>query len=204
MTYFFIVQIISSFIFVRVGFNIAHDIYRGDFANYLVRPFNYLVFRFVHEMSRNLFRTLISLVLLGGLLILFLDIPHFPAWKIGLSLLMLPIGYTINFALVCSIALLAFWVTNSTRFMFIYFGILTIFSGMMFPLDLFPGRLYDILAKLPFAYIFYFPAKILWSNTYDPDFIEALDTGLLYTTGLLLLLSLVYWRGVKKFEAVGR
>lgn len=202
--YFFIVQIISSFTFSRVGFDIAYDIYRGDFANFLLKPMNYLVFRLVHEMSKNAFRTSLGILIFGSILFFSLGGISLPLWKIPLVIFALIGAYLVNFCLITMVALSAFWIINATRLTFIYFGILTIFSGMIFPIDLFPPKLYEIFQYLPFGYIFFFPAKIIQALSYEP----ALMKGIMIQWGtigvLALLMYVLYHRGVRRFEAVGR
>ena len=204
MTYFFLVQMLSGFIFTRVGVDIALDIYRGDIANYLLKPVNYLIFRLMHEMSKNVFRTLIGVVIFGSAIALFFEGIPLGLWKIPFALLAICIGYLINFAIVAIIALSSFWITNATRLTFIYFGILTIFSGMIVPIDLFPPQLKIIFSQLPMSYIFYFPIRILQAPLYLAEFGQEMIMGAAYTGIFLLLLRLVYIQGVKHFEGVGR
>lgn len=204
LQYFFIVQIISSFTFSRVGFDIARDIYRGDFANFLLKPMNYLVFRFIHEISKNAFRTSLGLVIFGSILFFSLGGISLPLWKIPLVLAAVIGAYAVNFCLVAIVALSAFWITNATRLAFIYFGVLTIFSGMIFPIDLFPPKLYEIFQYLPFGYIFFFPAKIIQALSYEPSLMKGIAIQWTTIGALSIFVYAVYRRGVRKFEGVGR
>lgn len=202
--YFFIIQIISSFVFSRVGFDIAYDIYRGDFANFLVKPMNYIVFRMVREMSKNAFRTVLGILLFGSILFIFFGGIPLLWWKVPMVIAAIAGAYLVNFCLVCIIALSAFWITNATRLTFIYFGILTIFSGMIFPVDLFPPGLLRIAQALPFPYIFYFPAKIIQASKLDQMMLRGFLLQWFFVILLGALTYLTYRLGVKKFEAVGR
>ena len=204
LSYFFIVQIISSFTFSRVGFEIAYDIYRGDFANFMLKPLRYIPFRLVHEMSKNAFRTGIALLLFGTILMFELGGISFPIWKIPLVLIAIIASYFLNSFIVVTIALTAFWITNSTRLTFIYFGILTIFSGMIIPIDLFPPKLFAIFQYLPFPYIFFFPAKLIQSNELTPFLKSGFIIEWSFIAVLTAILWLTYRRGVRHFEAVGR
>lgn len=204
LSYFFLVQIISSFTFSRVGFDIAHDIYRGDFGNFLMKPVHYLILRLFHEMSKNAFRTIIAVAIFGGILALALPSITFHVWKIPVALLAISGAYLLNFLIVCIIAISAFWITNSTRLMFIYFGILTIFSGMIFPIDLFPEKFQAVIAGLPFQYIFFFPAKVLQADSFSGHFNVSLGIQWSYVVGLAILTQLIYRLGIRRFEAVGR
>lgn len=202
--YFFIVQIISGFTFSRVGFDIANDIYRGDFGNFLLKPINYILFRMGQEMSKNIFRTVLALVIFGTILIFTYGGVSIQLWKVPFITLSIVGSYLLNFCLVGIIALSSFWIINAMRLMFIYFGILTIFSGMILPIDLFPPNIISLFQFLPFQYIFFFPAHII--QTTDP--MQTITQGLfiqwLYILGLGLIVAFMYKQGVKRFEAVGR
>lgn len=204
LNYFFIVQIISSFTFSRVGFDIAFDIYRGDFANFLLKPINYLSFRLIYEMSKNVFRTAIATVAFGSVLVFFLGGIPFAWWKIPFVILSIAGAYLVNFCLVSIVSLSAFWITNATRLMFIYFGILTIFSGMIFPIDLFPPKLFQIFQYLPFGYIFFYPAKIIQAAAYEPWFLRGLGIQWLLVVVIGAIMCLIFYRGVRRFESIGR
>ena len=204
INYLFIIQIISSFTFSRVSFDIAHDIYRGDFANFMLKPLNYLLFRLTHEISKNFFRTVLSIIIFGALIAIgFGGIP-LALWKIPAVILSFVGSYILNFCIVSIIALSAFWIVNATRLTFIYFGILTIFSGMLIPIDLFPPNMFAIFRLMPFAYIFFFPAKVLQAATLDASLLQsfALQLGFILLFGVLMIL--MFRRGLKHFEAVGR
>lgn len=204
LSYFFLVQIISSLIFSRVGFDIAADIYRGDFSNFLLKPLNYLFFRLVHEVSKNIFRLVLSLLLFGIPLFFISGDFTLSFKKIPFILFAMAGAYGINFCLVTIIALSAFWVANATRFTFIYFSILTIFSGMIVPLDLFPQKFYEFIQILPFPFIFFFPVKVIQSKTFDWLLLKGFVFQTLYVFILIMLTWGMYRRGVKKFEGLGR
>lgn len=204
MIYFFIIQIISSFVFSRISFDITLDIYRGDFANYMLKPMNYLIFRMVREMSKNAFRTIMGMLIFGTLMFIFFDGIPLPLWKIPVAIVAIIGAYLVNFCLITIIAMSAFWVTSATRFAFIYFGILTIFSGILIPLDLFPPHIFQIIFYLPFAYIFYLPAKIIQSSQMTPELWQGLAIQWTYFAALSLVVLFEFRQGIKKFEAVGR
>lgn len=203
MAYFFLIQVISSFVFSAVGFNIAQDIYKGDFSQYLLKPVSYLSFRLLYELSRNIFRTIIGATIFGSIIFFAFGGISLSFEKIPFIFLALLGGYFINFFLICSVALSAFWIDNSHRIIFIYFGMLTIFSGMTVPLNLFPPSLLAIISKLPFGYIFFYPAHVLQS----PRVTDFFYTGLLYQWIYVVILGaltyFIYRRGIKRFEGVG-
>lgn len=203
MSYFLLVQILSSFVFSQIAFTIVDDIYKGDFNQYLLKPIAYLPFRFLIDLSRNTFRTLIGTIIFGIIIWIFYGgIPLFPA-KIPLIVASIIGGYMINFCILSMIGMTSFWFENTRRIIFIYFGMLTIFSGMIVPLNLFPPVYLNILSKLPFGYIFFYPIQVLQATTITPELLVGLLYQWGYGIGLFLLAHFIFKRGIRRFEGVG-
>lgn len=208
--YFFLIQIVATFVFNDAGFEIHRDIHYGDFSNYLVKPVRYLPFRFTTELSYIFTRSFLGVILFGGLLAwykpaAFATIFQEPI-RILLFLIALSFAVLLNFLLVALISLLSFWIYSAHRFLFVYFGIINIFSGLILPLDFFPEKLLEIVKLLPFPYLFYYPLQILVNS--------GLTEGAFSKTVLLpqivqllfffLIVTIVYFLGLKRYEAVGR
>ncbi|MBP9717803.1 ABC-2 family transporter protein [Candidatus Gracilibacteria bacterium] len=204
MQYFFIIQILSGFVFTRVGFEIVNDVYRGDFANYLLRPLNYLGFRLTYELSKNVFRTFCALLIFGTLLFFLYGGISLSLWKLGFLLIAAVGSYLINSFIVMSIGMLSFWVVSANRIIFIYFGMLTIFSGMIIPVDLFPTSIQNIMQYLPFPYIFFFPARVLLSDAPSMLLYNSLGIQWIYALVLGLMCYSLLRSGTRRFEGVGR
>lgn len=209
LLYFFLVQIIATFIFNDSGFAINRDIHTGDLSNYLLKPIRYLTFSFSAEFGYSITRAIIGIILFGGI---FTAIrPEFFTLVTGefdrflIFLVSLIFAMFMNFYLVALIALLAFWVISSQRFLFIYFGILNIFSGIMLPLDLFPEGMLKVLKFLPFPYLFYYPLTIILKpevsiSTFG---MKVILPQVVFLIILSLATSLLYHAGLKRYEAVG-
>lgn len=203
MTYFLLVQILSSFVFSHTGFLIADDVAKGEFNQYLLKPIAYLPMRFLFDFSRNIFRTLMGSVIFGIIIWTFYGgIPIFPA-KIPLIIASIIGGYIINFCMLSMLGMSAFWFENSKRIIFIYFGMLTIFSGMIVPLNLFPPQYLNVIANLPFGYIFFYPIQVLQATTITPLLMQGLLHQWAYGFALYLLALFIFRRGIRRFEGVG-
>lgn len=210
LLYFFLIQIIATFVFNDSGFTINNDIHYGDFSNYLVKPVRYLAYRFTVEFGFTLTRVIIGIVLFGG--ILFAVKPEVFTLIAGggarflLFFISLIFSMLLNFHLVALLALFSFWIVSSQRLLFVYFGIINIFSGLILPLDLFPPAIFAVLKFLPFPYLFYFPLEILFKADMTPAAFAS--TVIMPQLGQLvifsLLLNLLYRAGIKHYEAVGR
>lgn len=204
LVYFFLIQIISSLHFTFIGFEISKDIHRGDIANFLLKPFHYILFRLSHSLSYQFLRLLISVIIFAPIIILITGKLAFAPWKIPIFFISMLGAYLINASFQIIIGLSSFWVVNATRFLFTYFAILTMASGIIFPLDLFPPQLYTIATYLPFAHIFYFPVKMMQSATFEPLFYQALAIQWIYVVALLTVVTGFYRLGLRKVESVGR
>ncbi len=203
MSYFLLVQILSSFVFSQIGFTIVEDVNKGEFNQYLLKPIAYLPFRFLFDLSRNTFRTLIGTVIFGTIIAVFYGgIPIF-ASKIPFVFASVIGGYMINFCILSMLGMSSFWLENTRRIIFIYFGMLTIFSGMIVPLNLFPPLFLNIISRLPFGYIFFYPIQVLQATSITPEIISGLMIQWAYAIGLYSLAYLMFRRGVRRFEGVG-
>lgn len=206
ITYFIVIQILTTLVFSRVGFAIATDIQKGDLSNYLIKPISYLLFQALRQFSRNLMQIFFGLIFFIVLLSI-VDLAFLANFKLNsllLGIVSMIIGYSININLVMIIGLSAFWISNSARLLFMFYAILSIFSGLMIPLNFFPETAQNILMKSPFPYIFYVPAQILMGNIKLEIYTSLITTSLIYSLALSTITYLLYKTGIKKYEAFGR
>lgn len=207
--YFFLIQIMATFVFNDAGFAIHRDIHYGDFSNYLVKPIRYLPFRFSVELSYIISRSLMGLLIFGGALffyqsLFFTSVVEPTRWL--LFVLALLLAMLLNFLLVAMISLLSFWIYSAHRLLFIYFGIINIFSGLILPLDFFPEKLLAVIKLLPFPYLFYYPLQIILKPEVTAEmFAKMTILPQLFQIAIFsALVSLLFIFGLKKYEAVGR
>lgn len=208
--YFFLIQIMATFVFNDAGFAIWKDIHYGDFSNYLVKPIRYLPFRFSVELSYIVSRSLMGLLIFGGGLFIykssfFTSIFATPSHWL-LFLIALFFAMILNFLLVAAISLLSFWIYSAHRLLFIYFGIINIFSGLILPLDFFPEKLLAIVKFLPFPYLFYYPLQIVLKPEVTAEMFAKMTLlpQLAQIAVFSAAVSLLFIFGLKKYEAVGR
>jgi ABC-2 type transport system permease protein len=109
----------------------------------------------------------------------------------------------LQFLMSYTMALLAFWVLEVSTFIFILFAFEYIAGGHLFPLDILPPSLAQILYYTPFPYQLYFPVSVYLGRTTG----SALWNGLAIQAGwVLLFFVLARWlwaRGIRKYTAFG-
>lgn len=206
IVYFIIIQILTTLVFTRVGFVVATDIQKGDLSNYLIKPISYLLFQVLRQFSRNLMQVMFGMIffiiLLSIVNINFLT--EFKLSYLGTGFISMIFGYITNICLVIIIGLSAFWISNSSRLLFMFYAILSIFSGLMMPLNFFPENIQAILLHSPFPYIFYVPTQILMGNINLEAYLKIMPISLMYVAILGLITFIIFKLGIKKYEAVGR
>lgn len=205
LTYFILVQIAMSFVFSHIGFHYARDINNGDLSNFLHRPISYPLFKFIYEISMNFARTMIGLTIYALIIVIFYRYFsfHLSFASIPLAIISLVFGFIINYSMVAMIGMLTFWFSDSSRLVYIYFSIVTIFSGLTIPVDLFPQKMFEALKYTPFPYSFFLPVKIL-QNTDINGNIPLLRMQIFFAILLSLAAMFMYKKGLKKYEASGK
>ena len=140
----------------------ARRIRSGDIVFDLARPTYYgrlLLYQFVGQSVTMLLTT--SLPMFGLVcLILRPALPTSPAvWSLfGLSL---GLGFLTSFYLDYIVALIAFWTTEISGFVWVKDGIVALLGGTYLPLWIYPPLLRRVLEYLPFRGISYTPVAIL-------------------------------------------
>ncbi len=206
IVYFIIVQVLTTLVFTRVGFVVGTDIQKGDLSNYLIKPISYLLFQILRQFSRNLMQVMFGIVFFIGLLAI-VNLNFLIEFKLSyllVGIVSMLIGYAINICLVIIIGLSAFWISNSSRLLFMFYAILSIFSGLMIPLDFFPPEVQKLLFQSPFPYIFYVPTQILMGRIDLTAYLKLIPASIGFAIGLGLLSYTLFKFGIKKYEAVGR
>jgi len=184
---------------------IAADIREGQINAFLVKPFNYLGYRFSLYASYRLLYTIMTLAPVAVLVWFFRGFVVLPAspvtWMLtGVSLAMAGL---IQFFIAYSLAMMAFWILEISTIVFILYSFEYFLSGQTFPLDIMPAWIQSTLRILPFSYELFFPISIFLGKVRGGD----LWSGLAIQTGWLLITwfaaHTMFSRGVRHYQAVG-
>jgi len=99
--------------------------------------------------------------------------------------------------------MLAFWVLEVSTFIFILFAFEYIASGHLFPLDILPPALQQILWFTPFPYQLYFPVSIYMGKAAGADLVRGLVLQITWVICAYGIARLMWARGIRKYSAVG-
>jgi ABC-2 type transport system permease protein len=208
-------QMISYYLLVTVtdaltavtedDWQIAADIKDGNINQFLLKPIDYLWYRLCLFFSGRLVYTAVA-ALPVALFILwhrqyFVLPPDFAT--LGLFCLSLVLTALLNFLTSFSMALLAFWVLEVATFIFIIFAFEYLAGGHLFPLDILPAGLAQLLNLTPFPYMLYFPVSVYLGRTTGEALWAGLAMQLLWVVAAYALARLIWSRGIRKYAAVG-
>ena len=109
----------------------------------------------------------------------------------------------IQFFLAYTLALLAFWVLDVSTFIFIQFAFEYLASGHLFPLDLLPAWLAQMLKLTPYPYLCWFPVSVYLGRVTGPELWTGLAIQAAWVAAGYALARHVWARGIRKYSAVG-
>lgn len=205
MLYYLLVPLIGRAIRGSDTGDIAQDIYDGSLTRYLVYPVSFLAFRFTTELAH----TLIFLVqCLAAALIYEVVVSHtglsgFTLTGVAMTLGAVLVGTALHFVMISFIELAAFWADNVWSLVVIERFITGLLGGAMLPLALFPERLQQILAWLPFGFLVSFPVRCCMGEMGVAEWLS----GMAICTGWILVFLVgfrwVWRRGLLQYTGVG-
>jgi ABC-2 type transport system permease protein len=184
---------------------IAADIREGNINQFMVKPIDYLFYRFCLFGAGRLVYTIAALIPVGvfvfSLREYFVFPPDVPTFLIFLVSTFLTA--LLQFLMSFTMALLAFWVLEVSTFIFILFAFEYIAGGHLFPLDILPPAIESFLYFTPFPYQMFFPVSIYLGRATGADLWQGLLIQLCWVLIFYFLARWVWGRGIRKYSAVG-
>lgn len=184
---------------------VAKDINEGRLSLFLTKPIAYLNYIAIREIGR------ISLVFLMSLssqilLIIILN-KHFiiNLNPLALLLIIIMIGLAFIMELLISfmVGLIAFWTNEVDGIYATLSRLRKFFAGGFFPLSILPAGFITASALLPFAYSFFIPTQIYLGKMSLKHGATGLMVQLVWIVLLYILIRIVWYRGIKRYEGVG-
>jgi ABC-2 type transport system permease protein len=184
---------------------IASDIREGQINSLLTKPMSYLAYRFSIFLSARLVYTAVTIVPIAIIFLYFRNYITLPAslttymWAL-LSLLM---AAFIQFFITYSLAMMAFWILEISTIVFIIYSFEYFLGGQMFPIDIMPATVQEVMKWLPFYYELFCPIAIFLERLKGPQLLQAIaiQTGWLLVTWAAA--RTMWKRGLSHYQAVG-
>ena len=205
-SYYLIVTIADALTAVNEDdWQIAADIKDGNISQFLLKPVDYLYFRFCLYVSGRLTYIAVAALPIGLLIFCLRDYFVLPpdGLTLGLFLVSLILTAMLQFLLSYAMAMLAFWVLEVSTFIFILYAFEYIASGHMFPLDILPPVIKQALYVTPFPYQLYFPVGVYMGKITGTELVRGLAMQAGWVVVAYFLARFAWHRGLRKYSAVG-
>jgi len=109
----------------------------------------------------------------------------------------------INYIWCYNLALVAFWATRTDALGEFWFGASLFFGGRLAPLTIMPVPIQKIATALPFKWVIWFPSELLAGRVSWNATVGGLINQVAWIAIGLIVFRLLWWRGVKRYSAVG-
>jgi ABC-2 type transport system permease protein len=203
ISYYLMVILMRRMCGVWIIWDLNRDIRMGNLSAQLLRPLDP-----VHLLlTRTFARHPLQLILVGPPLLLaaILLKAHYP---IPLAqLLLLPVvmlgAILMEFFVQMCIGSTAFWITQATAVMEVWFYTRALLSGWVVPIDLFPAVVSNALRFLPFRYVLSFPVEMTLGRLTLAEVGYGLAVQYSWAVFFFLLYRFLWSRGLKSYSAVG-
>jgi len=205
LTYILAAALIRAIVLSSRVSDLMNQINDGSVVNFLVKPLGVIKYYFVRDFADKLLN--ISLVILEiGLIILFLRPKILIQTELNIILLFILaslLGIILYFCISFVISLLAFWMENSWGPLFLLMIFLEGFAGGLFPIDILPKNIFNILMLTPFPYLIYFPSKLYLGTLNNLQIIFGFLILSFWVVGLWFIMNWALKAGLKYYTAVG-
>lgn len=181
------------------------DILNGNIINFLLKPTSIFSYIGSREVADKVLNTLFAI----GEILLFVLIFQPPfifqsnILALGSFIVFMLLGICISFLLGFSMALFAFWSTEIWAPRFIFFVVISLVAGTLFPLDILPDVWQAWLMVTPFPYLVYAPAKAYVFGL-TPEMTYHFGIAILWCIGLYYIAVWQWQTGLKQFSFFGR
>ena len=206
MSYYLIATIVEITTAVTEDeWQIAVDIRDGAIGQFLIRPIRYFRYRLCLFAANRVVYTAIALLPIAVIVGLnskyvLLPLNAVSVLVFGCSLVLAAL---LQFVLAYLTALLAFWVLEISTFSFMLLAAQRLASGEMFPLDLLPSGLMNLLMLTPFPYCSFFPVSVYMGRLPMAALAQGLAMQTLWILALFALSRVAWHRGLRTYTVVG-
>jgi ABC-2 type transport system permease protein len=204
--YYLLVAVVDVFTAVNEDdWQIAADIREGNISQFLLKPVDYLWYRLSLFLSGRL--AFVSMAALPLAFFIFCYRQYFlpppSGLAFGVFMFSLVLTALLQFFISYAMAMLAFWLLEISTLIFILFAFEYLASGHLFPLDVLPPMVKQILFLTPFPYQLYFPIQIYMGKVAGVELWRGLAAQFLWVLAAYVFARFMWRRGIKKYGAFG-
>jgi ABC-2 type transport system permease protein len=206
ISYYLLVTLVDAFTAVAEDdWQIAADIKDGNVSQFLLKPVDYLRYRLCLYVSGRAIYTTFALIPVVLFIVGHREyfVPPPDAGTAVLALGSTVLAGLLQFFIAYSVAMLAFWVLDVSTFIFTQFAFEYVASGHLFPLDILPAWLLQLVQLTPYPYLLYFPVGVALGRIQGPDLWRGLLLQGAWVVAGYVVARFLWRRGLRKYTAVG-
>lgn len=205
LTYILLGQVLAATVFSTRTHEVGAEINQGKLSNFLLKPLSYFRYWWARDVSDKMLNIGFSIIEIGLLILLLRPNLLIQAEPLTLLFFTLAIFFSaiLYFYISFFLSLSGFWTADVWAPRFLFFVITDFLSGGLFPLDILPESIFNILRFLPFAFLQFFPLKIYLGQLAPVDVLTGLLITLVWIGVFYFSLNLVWHKGLRRYEAQG-
>jgi ABC-2 type transport system permease protein len=204
VVYYLAMLALSNLMVTHIMWDMNRDIAEGRLSIFLTRPFPYIQFCYLGNISWRLMRMMLFVPLALVFVLFFRRYLAWESYYLGpLVWLAILVGHLLSFVIGYALGLLSLFFVEARNLYNFYYMPLVIFSGELAPLALLPGVLQRLAGWMPWRYTLSFPIELFLGRVSG----AAVAEGFAVACGWMVffyLLSRVLWRtGLRHYTGVG-
>lgn len=208
LTYVFGLIFVKAFVLSARAQDVAGDIARGDIINYLLKPVSYFKYWLTRDISSKALNLLFAVGEFGILFLILKPPFYFQTNPFQILVFLLSICFAIftYFLLLFIVNAIPFWAPEmGWGGHFLVTVILVEFlSGSLFPLDILPVNIQNVLSFTPFPYLIFFPLQVYLGKVTGILLFKGIVVAIFWIIVLWFFMNWVWSKGFKAYQAYGR
>jgi len=204
ISYVFLISFLQSVVLTTALNGLANDIYSGRISTLLIKPMNifaYLAAQDAADKLKNVFFVIFEVLLLAWIFKPVITLPS--PTMLFFFLLSVMLGVVLYFLIIMLFGTIGFWSPETWGPRFLFFMVLEFAAGKLFPLDILPRAIQNILYLTPFPYFSYAQTQIFLEKYSTAQAINTLGVISFWVVFLGIGLNFIWRKGIKNYSAAG-
>jgi len=201
--YFTVLMVVNQLTFTWHFFFFEWRVQNGFFSPLLLRPIHPIH----NDIAENLTFKALTFTIVAPiallLIVAFGATAQTQAWHVLAFVPALVLAMVLRFVVEWALAMAAFWITRTSALNETYFVGMLFLSGQVAPLVLFPAVVQVIALLLPFRWMVSFPVETALGRLGPADVLVGYAAQLGWIAVALVVLSVAWRAGIRRYSAVG-
>lgn len=204
-SYIFLTTLLQNIILTTALNGLSGFIYSGDLSNLLVKPLNILGYLISRDAADKLFNIFFTI---GEILLLWFIFKPTLIWPeiqlLPLFILSIAFGVILTFCLQVIFGSIGFWSPDTWGPRFLFYILIDLTSGKLFPLDVLPKTVQSLLFLTPFPYFTYAQVQFALGRFSYQEAWNSFGALTLWMAVLIFFAVSLWKKGMNQYQAAGQ